>query len=131
MGEYTRYSASPPGSRKEKVTYMVHALYGGVEVTHTFSEKGSIRCLWFSQDNRSNTCLTTTELPAPVVPLSFQTYTHISPFPVVAETLIVIPYQTRPYQRTRTIRIGLDSAQRGTLYPLVRLCDLMANETRI
>jgi hypothetical protein len=62
------------------VTYIVHALYGGVEVTHTFSEKGSIRCLWFSQDNRNDTCLTTTELPAPVVPLSFQNiHTH---FPV-------------------------------------------------
>ena len=66
--------------RKEKVTYMVHSYYGGVEVTHTFSEKGSIRCLWFSQDNRNDTCLTTTELPAPVVPFSFQNiHTH---FPV-------------------------------------------------
>jgi hypothetical protein len=102
------------------VTYIVHALYGGVEVTHTFSEKGSTHCLRFSQDNRSNTCLTTTELPAPVVPFLSRTYTHISLFPVVVETLIDIPYQTRPYQWTRTIRIGLDSAQRGTLYPLVR-----------
>jgi hypothetical protein len=121
-------TASPPGSRKEKVTYIIHASYGGVKVTHTFSEKGSTRCLRFSQDNRNNTCLTTTELPAPVALLSFQKHTHISLFPVVVKTLIVIPYQTRPYQWTRTIRIGLDSAQRGTLYPLVRLCDLMANE---
>jgi hypothetical protein len=60
--------------------------------------------------------------------LSKNTHTHISLFPIAIETLIVIPYQTRPYQWTRTIRIGLDSAQRGTLYPLVRLYDLMANE---
>jgi hypothetical protein len=51
---------------------MVHALYGGVEVTHTFPERGSTQCLWLSQDSKSNTCLTTTELPAPVVPLSLQ-----------------------------------------------------------
>ena len=47
------------------------------------------------------------------------------------KTLIAIPYQTRPFLWTQTIRIGLNSAQRGTLYPLVRLCDPMANETRI
>jgi hypothetical protein len=76
-------------------------------------------------------CLTTTELPAPVAPFSFletHSHTHISLFTDVAKTLIVIPHQTRPSQWTRTIRIGLNSAQRGTLYPLVRLCDLMANE---
>jgi hypothetical protein len=47
------------------------------------------------------------------------------------QTLIVIPYQTRPFLWTQTIRIGLNSAQRGTLYPLVRLCDLMINDIRI
>ena len=47
------------------------------------------------------------------------------------KTLIAIPHQTRPFLWTQTIRIGLNSAQRGTLYPLVRLCDPMANETRI
>jgi hypothetical protein len=36
------------------------------------------------------------------------------------KTLIVIPHQTRPFQWTRTIRIGLNNAQRCTLYPLVR-----------
>jgi hypothetical protein len=80
-------------------------------------------------------CLTTTELPAPVEPFSFpekhsHTHTYISLFTDVVKTLIVIPYQTRPFQWTRTIRIGLNSTQRGTLYPLVWLCDLMANETR-
>jgi hypothetical protein len=75
-----------------------------------FFEKGSTRCLRFSQDNRNDPCLITTELPAPVVLLVFQKHTHISLFPVVVETLIVIPYQTRPYQWTRTIRIGLHSA---------------------
>ena len=47
------------------------------------------------------------------------------------KTLIAIPHQTRPILWTQTIRIGLNSAQRGTLYPLVRLCGLMANETQI
>jgi hypothetical protein len=36
MGEYTRYSASPSRSHKEKETYIIHALYGGVEVTLLF-----------------------------------------------------------------------------------------------
>jgi hypothetical protein len=76
---------------------------------------------------------TTTELPALVALFLFsKTYplTH-SPARGGYKTLIVIPHQTRPYQWTRTIRIGLNSAQRGTIYPLVRLYDLMANETRI
>jgi hypothetical protein len=47
------------------------------------------------------------------------------------KTLIVIPHQTHPFLWTQTIRIGLNSTHRGTLYPLVRLCDLMANEIRI
>jgi hypothetical protein len=47
------------------------------------------------------------------------------------QTLIAIPHQTRPFLWTQTIRIGLNSAQRCTLYPLVRLCDPMANEIRI
>jgi hypothetical protein len=47
------------------------------------------------------------------------------------KTLIDIPHQTRPFLWTQTIRIGLNSAQRCTLYPLVRLCDLITSETRI
>jgi hypothetical protein len=76
---------------------------------------------------------TTTKLPAPVALFSFPKTHPLTHFPDRGDykTLIVIPHQTRPYQWTRTIRIGLDFAQRGTLYPLVRLCDLMANETRI
>jgi hypothetical protein len=42
------------------------------------------------------------------------------------KTLIAIPHQTRPFLWTQTIRIGLNSVQRGTLYPLVRLYDLIA-----
>jgi hypothetical protein len=42
MGEYTRYSASPPSSHKEKVTYVVHASYGGVEVTLHFSQRKAV-----------------------------------------------------------------------------------------
>jgi hypothetical protein len=47
------------------------------------------------------------------------------------KTLISIPHQTRPFLWTQTIRIGLNSAQRCTLYPLVRLYDLITSETRI
>jgi hypothetical protein len=47
------------------------------------------------------------------------------------KSLIVIPHQTRPYQWTRTIRIGFNSAQRGTLYPLVRFLRSHRRETRM
>ena len=76
---------------------------------------------------------TTTELLAPVASFSFpktHPHTHFL-VPVGYKTLIVIPHQTRPYQWTRTIRIGVNSTRRGTLYPLVRLYGLMANETQI
>jgi hypothetical protein len=71
MGEYTRYSASPPGSRKEKVTYVVHALYGGVEVTLPFSQRKAVLVVRVFRNKRNDTRLTTTELPAPVAPFSF------------------------------------------------------------
>jgi hypothetical protein len=65
---------------------------------------------------------TTTELPAPVALFLFPKTHPLTHCPIYRgyKTLIVIPHQTRPYQWTRTIRIGLNSAQRGTLYPLVR-----------
>jgi hypothetical protein len=47
------------------------------------------------------------------------------------KTLIVIPHQTRPFQWTQTIRIGLNSAQRGTLYPLVRFLQSHRREIRM
>jgi hypothetical protein len=96
-----------------------------------FSEKGSTLRV-SSKEEKITHYSTTTELPAPVVSFSFpKTHSHTY-FPIHGgcKTLIVIPHQTRPLQWTRTIRIGLNSAQRGTLYPLVRLCDLMVNETR-
>ena len=119
-----------PVKRNRPTSYMLYLVE--LKSLFIFLEKGSW-CKVFPKDLKVTKYSTTTELPAPVALFSFsvRTYTHISLFPVVVETLIVIPYQTRPYQWTRTIRIGLDSAQRGTLYPLVRLCDLMANETRI
>jgi hypothetical protein len=64
---------------------------------------------------------TTTELPAPVVLFLFlktHPLTHCRVYGGY-KTLIVIPHQTRLYQWTRTIQIGLNSAERGTLYPLV------------
>jgi hypothetical protein len=47
------------------------------------------------------------------------------------KTLIAIPHQTRPYQWTRTIRIDLNSTQRGTLYPLVWFLQSHRRETRM
>jgi hypothetical protein len=47
------------------------------------------------------------------------------------QTLIAIPHQTRPFLWTQTIRIGLNSAQRGTLYPLVRFLRSHRRETRM
>jgi hypothetical protein len=79
MGEYTRYSASPPDSRKEKVTYVVHASYGGAEVTLPFSQRKAELVVRVSRNSRNDTCLTTTELPAPVAPFSFQKHTHTFP----------------------------------------------------
>jgi hypothetical protein len=78
---------------------------------------------------------TTTELPAPVASFSFpKTHTHthtLFPVPRGCKTLIVIPRQTRPFQWTRTIRIGLNSAKRGTLYPLVRFLRSHRREIRM
>ena len=74
---------------------------------------------------------TTTELPAPMALFLFpKTLTHTSLFTEI-KTLIVIPHQTRPYQWTRTIRIGFNSAQRGTLYPLARFLRSHRRETRM
>jgi hypothetical protein len=76
---------------------------------------------------------TTTELPAPVALFSFPKTHPLTHFPVpgVYKTLIVIPHQTRPFQWTRTIRIGLNSTQRGTLYRLVRFLRSHRRETRM
>jgi hypothetical protein len=90
---------------------------------------------WFFPKKENNTYShsTTTELPAPVASFSFPKtlpHTHF-PDPGVYKTLIVIPHQTRPFQWTRTIRIGLNSTQRGTLYPLVRFLWSHRHETRL
>ncbi len=83
---------------------MVHAWYGGVEVTHfffrerhmlgmvelksliSFSEKGSC-CRVFPKNLKVTKYSTTTELPAPVALFSFsvRTYTHISLFTEVVK----------------------------------------------
>jgi hypothetical protein len=47
------------------------------------------------------------------------------------KTLIAIPHQTRPFLWTQTIRIGLNSAQRCTLYPLVRFLRYHRCKTRM
>jgi hypothetical protein len=97
-----------------------------------FSEKGSL-CRVFPKEIKITQYSTTTELPAPVALFYFsiRTYTHISLFPEVVKSLIVIPHQTHPYQWTRTIRIGFNSVQRGTLYPLVRFLRSHRRETRM
>jgi hypothetical protein len=93
-------------AHKERVAYIVHAWYGGVEVTHFFfRERWYLR---FYPKERSSTFShsTTTELPAPVVLFLFpKAPTHTSLFMKI-KTLIAIPHQTRPYQWTQTIQIG-------------------------
>jgi hypothetical protein len=56
MGEYTRYSASPSRSRKEKGTYIIYALYGEVEVTLLFLRERQY-FEGFSQRRKNNTLL--------------------------------------------------------------------------
>jgi hypothetical protein len=72
----------------------------------------------------------TTELPAPVVLFSFpKTPTHTFLFTKIKNTNChttpdsSIPVDTDYSNRFQILRRG------GTLYPLVRLCSLMANET--
>jgi hypothetical protein len=61
---------------------------------------------------------TTTELPALVALFSFpKTPTHILPYLRRSKTLIAIPHQTRPYQWTRTIRIGFKLCAEGYTLP--------------
>jgi hypothetical protein len=116
--------------RKGSISYMLYMVE--LKSLFFFSEKGSTFRV-FPQEIEITQYSTTTELPAPVASFSLPKTPSHTHFPIHGgcKTLIVIPHQTRPYQWTRTIRIGLNSAQRGTLYPLVRLCDLMANEIRI
>jgi hypothetical protein len=115
-----------PVKRKGPITYMLYMVE--LKSLFFFSKKGSTFRV-FPKEIEITHYSTTIELPAPVASFSFpktRSHTH---FPVHGgcKTLIVIPHQTRPYQWTRTIRIGLNSAQRGTLYPLVRLCDLITH----
>jgi hypothetical protein len=98
-----------------------------------FSEKGNTLMVFPKEGNNTFSHSTTTELPAPVASISFpKTHPHTHfPVPGGYKTLIVIPHQTRPFQWTRTIRIGLNSAQRGTLYPLVRFLRPHRHGTRM
>jgi hypothetical protein len=119
-----------PVKRKGHISYMLYMVE--LKSLFFFSKKGSIFRV-FPKEIEITHYSTTTELPAPVASFSFpKTHSHTH-FPIHGgcKTLIVIPHQTRPYQWTRTIRIGLNSTQRSTLYPLARLCDPMANEIRI
>jgi hypothetical protein len=100
-------------ARKEKGTYIIHALYGGVEVTLLYPKKGNTLMVFPKEGNSTFSHSTTTELPAIVASFSFPKETHpLTHFPVPGgyETLIVIPHQTRPFPWTWTIRIGLNSA---------------------
>jgi hypothetical protein len=111
----------------------MHALCGGIEVTLLFPEKGNTLMVFPKEGISTFSHSTTTELPAPVASFSFpKTHPHTH-FPVLGgcKTLIVIPHQTRPYQWTWTIRIGLNSAQRGTLYPLVWFLQSHRREIRM
>jgi hypothetical protein len=120
-----------PAERKRPIIYMLYLVE--LKSLFIFLEKGSC-CKVFPKVLKVTKYSTTTELPAPVALFSFSapTYPHISLFmELIEKSLIVIPYQTRPYQWTRTIRIGFNSAQRGTLYPLVRFLRSHRRETRV
>jgi hypothetical protein len=107
-----------PVKRKGPVSYMLYMVE--LKSLFFFSEKGSTFRV-FPKEIEITQYSTTTKLPAPVASFDFpKTHSHTH-FPAYGgcKTLIVIPHQTHPLQWTRTIRIGLNSAQRGTLYPLV------------
>jgi hypothetical protein len=111
----------------------IHAQFGGVVVTHHFLRERQI-LEGFSHSLIITKNSTATELPTPValVPFLTPTYSHIPLFlKLIEKVLIAIPYRTRPYQWTRTIRIGFNSAQRGTLYPLARFLRSHRRETRM
>jgi hypothetical protein len=118
-----------PVKRKRPISYMLYLVE--LKSLFIFLEKGSC-CKVFPKDLKVTKYSTTTELPAPVA-LFFlvSTYTHFPVHGGYRKSLIVIPHQTRPYQWTRTIRIGFNSAQRGTLYPLVRFLRSHRRETRM
>jgi hypothetical protein len=120
-------------TRREKGTYIIHALYGGVEVTRLFPEKGNTLMVFPKEGHNTFSQSTTTELPAPVASFSFPKTHPLTHFPVPGgyKTLIVIPHQTCPFQWTRTFKIGLNSTQRGTLYPLVQFLRSHRCETRM
>jgi hypothetical protein len=120
-----------PVERKRPIICMLYVVE--LKSLFIFLEKGSC-CKVFPKVLKVTKYSTTTELPAPVALVSFSTptYPHISLFvELIEKSLIVIPYQTRPYQWTRTIRIGFNSAQRGTLYPLVQFLRSHRRETRM
>jgi hypothetical protein len=98
-----------------------------------FSEKGNTLMVFLKEENSTFSHSTTTELPAPVASFSFPKTHPPTHFPVPGgyKTLIVILHQTRPFQWTRAIRIGLSSAQRCTLYPLVRFLQSHRREIRM
>jgi hypothetical protein len=77
-----------------------------------FRKKGNPLMVFPQEGSSTFSHSTTTELHAPVALFLFlKTYplTH-SLARGGYKTLIVIPHQTRPYQWTQTIRIGLNSA---------------------
>ena len=97
-----------------------------------FLEKGSC-CKVFPKDLKVTKYSTPLSfpLPWPCFLFSKRTYTCFPVHGGYRNSLIVISYQTRPYQWTRTIRIGFNSAQRGTLYPLARFLRSHRHETRM
>jgi hypothetical protein len=95
--------------RKGPISYTLYMVE--LKSLFFFSEKGST-FRGFPKEIEITHYSTTTELPAPVASFSFpKTHSHTH-FPVHRgyKMLIVIPHQTRPFQWTRTIRIGLNSA---------------------
>jgi hypothetical protein len=106
-----------PIERKKTIIYMLYLVE--LKSLIIFLKKGSC-CKVFPKVLKVTKNSTTTELPAPVALVSFSTptYPHISLFmELIEKSLIVISYQTRPYQWTRTIRIGFQLCAEGYTLP--------------
>jgi hypothetical protein len=116
--------------RKGPISYMLYMVE--LKSLFFFSEKGSLFRVFPKEIKKHNT-QPPLSFPLPWPCFLFRTTLTHTYFPIHRgrKTLIVIPHQTRPYQWTRTIRIGLNSAQRGTLYPLVWFLRSHRRETRM
>jgi hypothetical protein len=120
-----------PVERKRHILYMLYLVE--LKSLFIFLEKGSC-CNVFPKDLKVTKVFNhhwASRSRGLVFFFSRHLPTHFHVHGGYRKSLIVIPHQTRPYQWTQTIRIGFNSAQRGTLYPLVRFLRSHRRETRM